>query len=415
MDHYLVRLARACGCSSRQLASIVWDSSNALTYDHRFVENLERLTGQAGLIAGTFNHVNGVICGLRRGPTNMRRWCPACYDEWTSSSFEPLFWNVPTLRCCPHHLVPLQARCMLCGARQSSEQSYSTRRKCATCGEPLHSSIPRVANRELDWSDRMLLDLCYYASNRSSDDVDVERLYERLRSFDQIDRISSGLNVIGVAKSRLSTSSLLKACARTRATPTELFSESALPFEMWFPFEYECSFDGPEFNRVKRQRLHSCATAIEALSRARSYVLPVKVVSRLFGAQSHVAKRFPGKCGGYMEMHRRGIGNDLLQAVAKAADRAIELWRIRGSELVSLSGVKHVARKLRFARAVNATLARQIAVAALRVVRMAEQEAAKGPSRRSVKAPSSMNYRARTIRDCAATGVGGAPLQLKLF
>jgi hypothetical protein len=417
IDHYLARLARACGCSPRQLSAIVHGRSTTVTYDQHFVGRLEEMTGQAGLASGTFIQVSGVIRGLRTRPGNARRWCPACYDAWDEASFEPLYWNLSGLEACPDHGVRLSDRCVTCGARQPTEQPYRSRRQCASCDHSLTAGISTPRDHEHEWSDKTLLDISYFCSNSSAEAIDTGRLGRRLMSLGNTDLATKSLYNAGWKGGRMSTATLLRACAALHLTPTELLADPEPSFTLRFPFEYgkvaECFLT----NKTSRRRLQACANTMDALARAQSFALPVAVVCRSASAFAPSVRQWhTASFERYTQAHRHEFGSLCPVRLSRAAGRAVQLWQAAGSQDPGLSGIKDVADKLLLGRDVSPQTARDLAVAALRLVRLTRDRESAAPSGQEWNRFRPKRWRSSVrLQAVDGSGVDGAPFQPALF
>lgn len=188
LDHYLARLGHCVGMTlpsmARMLVREPLPTGSALSTrtnrgawigpGDRVGESVERLsaaTGAPDLHRGTFLHISPVLSGLGFANCNSsasaRKWCPRCYFEWSDKySFEPLYWSFGALTFCPVHKCRMLSRCPKCGCRQHHGTSYSKRRHCRSCREPLIGLEPQeeIPNYQA-WVDRQCVMTAIASSN----------------------------------------------------------------------------------------------------------------------------------------------------------------------------------------------------------------------------------------------------------
>lgn len=126
------------------------------------VRQLERLTGARNLRCGTFWALASILTAGNQDNSkkSRRRWCPACYGEWSVESYEPLAWSVDLLQACPKHGCLLIDSCPSCGRHQGHRMSELRRRFCHACGTDLSASVTwPTPHPFLEWVDRQVLEL----------------------------------------------------------------------------------------------------------------------------------------------------------------------------------------------------------------------------------------------------------------
>ncbi|MBD2536435.1 TniQ family protein [Nostoc flagelliforme FACHB-838] len=75
---------------------------------------------------------------------SIRFWCPACYEEWYTTSqviYEPLLWSLDVVKVCPHHKQKLSQKCFHCCQTNYTLAWRSRPGYCSKCGEWLGLQI----------------------------------------------------------------------------------------------------------------------------------------------------------------------------------------------------------------------------------------------------------------------------------
>ena len=75
-----------------------------------------------------------------------RRWCRACFSDWTATGiplYEPLLWRLRAVTSCPVHGTAFVDCCPRCGSRQGALAMAVPIGVCRGCGGPLHASSDR--------------------------------------------------------------------------------------------------------------------------------------------------------------------------------------------------------------------------------------------------------------------------------
>lgn len=65
-----------------------------------------------------------------------RVWCPACYEEWRTTSriiYEPLIWTFKAVEVCTRHRIRLRSECQHCGGGQPWFANHSRPGYCSIC------------------------------------------------------------------------------------------------------------------------------------------------------------------------------------------------------------------------------------------------------------------------------------------
>jgi TniQ len=129
---------------SRPRASLNGTGCYAATWAGAF----SGLTGRGDLHALTLVAWASVLPakGLLRAE---RVYCPACLDEWGTSSYEPLRWQFRSLEVCVRHELRLRSACpdRACGAGRGILASWARVGRCA-CGRELRMSLRQARSNE---------------------------------------------------------------------------------------------------------------------------------------------------------------------------------------------------------------------------------------------------------------------------
>jgi hypothetical protein len=161
VEQLCLRKCRSLAC----LGSILSTKEPELTLSA--LEKLEGLTGRSDLRLATFwamSHILSPSSG-RIYRDGCRRWCPKCYEDWDSNSYEPLIWGVDLLACCPVHGCSFEHQCSGCGAVQKNVVDLNRRRQCHACGAYLAKGARWKARKPfMQWVDEQVLYLAKFCA-----------------------------------------------------------------------------------------------------------------------------------------------------------------------------------------------------------------------------------------------------------
>lgn len=106
----------------------------------KYVQRLVDLTSRAeirNLGLGLFNSALSRL-GVNR---DQKAWCAGCFAEWREDkkiSYWPQLWSFPQYTVCHRHNIPLNNKCLRCGARFNSGERWRGELDiCSTCKAPL--------------------------------------------------------------------------------------------------------------------------------------------------------------------------------------------------------------------------------------------------------------------------------------
>jgi hypothetical protein len=372
IDHYLARLATACGCSPGTLVAIIRQSNTRRDYSEEFIARLEELTGQQGLRCSTFLPLKDAIRTLRMGPTSQRQWCPMCYSCWDhTTSFEPLCWNLAQLSACTIHGTRLEDRCPECGALQASDRSYRWRRQCAACMAPLGHTGPseRVSPQER-WADRMMVDLTLICSQDGAQ-IDPGLFQRRMKSVGQGELSLAAIQRSGRVAGRVGVDSLLRCCSAFGVTPSELLQAPELQMCLKMTFEQEELPEAFLYSRVRNRRNEILSSVLSALLDRRVALIPILVIAKAVGVKGLKARElFPSEYRRY-ESARATVLDRLPEnrVLGRAAEVAVHRWLSVSTSQASLSTFRRIAAGLRRIKSVDARIASALAVEGFAVAR----------------------------------------------
>lgn len=268
LPSYLMRLMWTTGITNIHLSEqLGWRKSRTLAKLGTFlstrepelmlsaVDKLERLTGRDDLRFGTFwamSHILSANSWASRG--EYRRWCPKCYEDWNSESYEPLVWGVELLVRCPEHGCLLEHTCSSCGATQGHFADLDRRRYCRVCHDSLTKSV-RWRRREpfLEWVDQQVMYLAKFCATPRDkpvpystyrDFVSGLRAVFRGRRFKSLRMLLRGYERAAMLRSqKVSIRSLINLCAIQGVSMRELLNapreaSAALRFDEWGGVDY---------------------------------------------------------------------------------------------------------------------------------------------------------------------------------
>lgn len=130
------------------------------------IQELEVLTGERQLRCGSLWALSEIVsANASVYGEYKRRWCPGCYGEWDSESYEPLLWRIDLLGVCPKHGCRMECVCPGCGKFQRNSYDQELRRSCWSCGTSLAegaawSNRPEFAR----WIDSQILQLVEFCA-----------------------------------------------------------------------------------------------------------------------------------------------------------------------------------------------------------------------------------------------------------
>ncbi|MBB6186673.1 hypothetical protein HDE77_001023 [Rhodanobacter sp. MP7CTX1] len=164
--NHLVRCVarRAIPGSGSSTTFMVSEALNTIAISR--VEELESLSGEKDLRCGSL----WALSEIMSYKTNVygeykRRWCPQCYEDWDSNSYEPLVWRVDLLGVCPRHQCRMECTCPKCGKFQRDTYQLDLRRTCWACGTSLSTGAiwpkrPDFAH----WVDEQIMQLIEFCA-----------------------------------------------------------------------------------------------------------------------------------------------------------------------------------------------------------------------------------------------------------
>ena len=187
LEHYGARLAFMHCVKPARIFALARDAANAVSNESkmrtfsyqaicgygpvatRLAMGLERLTGKAGLSAGTLLPFSGVLTSRVTGVfVHSRRWCPICYLKPAEERYDLLAWQLATVTHCPIDGVRLAESCRECRATQVDFESLDgDRYVCRVCSASL-GWVPAAERSETTWerwSNRSSKDLIQFTSS----------------------------------------------------------------------------------------------------------------------------------------------------------------------------------------------------------------------------------------------------------
>lgn len=130
------------------------------------IDELEVLSGEKHLRCGSLWALSEIVSyNTSAYGEYKRRWCPRCYEDWDSNSYEPLVWRLDLLGVCPRHQCRMECTCPKCGEFQRDTYQQELRRICSACGTSLSAGatwpkLPVFAQ----WIDEQIMQLTEYCA-----------------------------------------------------------------------------------------------------------------------------------------------------------------------------------------------------------------------------------------------------------
>jgi TniQ len=263
------------------------------------IDELERLTGAVNLRCGTVWALSLILGEKSRcNHTHAwRRWCPICYIEWNTDSYEPLAWGIDVLSNCPLHGCRLEQWCHVCGSAQRHALNLDQRLVCWKCKAKLGGRIRQGTEHSfLQWVDQQVLHLVAYCANEHPEPLPFRVLFEFLRGLHQNIRgrsarslgnqIAQYERLARTQGQRVSLRSLINLCAIQGVDVIEFLGaprEASSPrlFDEWSGLRY---LPLPHPNRA--QRIYVARKCLlDFLARRPTYVPPIDLLLGGFRVQ----------------------------------------------------------------------------------------------------------------------------------